>query len=379
MQAAGLEQSQPSDIRKRGVRMTKALYITADTYGVHSGGGSVLKHEKLALKSVFDSVTLLDSQDVVIPAYESQDITFLNDYWCLAKLTRHPELLDGVSLVHFYSGCFSETVKYLRARGIPVTYTCPAHDHRLSIEEFDRYAGGYPFPHIGNPVLYDQHLECLRHANMVIVPSTHSKRYLLEMGIATDIRVIPHGIESVPDQIAPYPEKFTVGYVGQMGPDKGLVYLIKAWGQLGYDDARLVLAGQHHVLDYLARMIRREAPKGKFVLLGEVPDVNVVYDACNICVFPSVTEGFGIGVIEAMSRGRPVIVSEGAGAADAIACGGGIRVGIRSHSDIRLAIDRYYHHPEEQADDGEIAQDLARRYTWGKVRAMYANVFKRFV
>ena len=44
-----------------------------------------------------------------------------------------------------------------------------------------------------------------------------------------------------------------------------------------------------------------------------VDNVGKMYNSCSVYVQPSVTEGFGIPVLEAMAYARPVIVTEGAG------------------------------------------------------------------
>jgi len=42
------------------------------------------------------------------------------------------------------------------------------------------------------------------------------------------VEVIPHGT-TIPKEVKPLPSDYTVGYLGALGPDKGVLYLILAW------------------------------------------------------------------------------------------------------------------------------------------------------
>jgi glycosyltransferase involved in cell wall biosynthesis len=331
----------------------------------------VVANELTALEDTFGPTWVLDGRSNIIPSYANLDIPFLWDYWCLSRLGAQRGETQRLRHAHVYSGCYSESVRFLKSLGVPVTYTSPAHDHELSIEECRLMGVEPPYPHITVPLLYDQHNQGLRLADLVIAPGSAPAEYLDRQGIK-NIRVIPHGIAAVPETIAPFPEMFTVGYVGQTGPDKGLVYLIRAWGKLAYKDARLVLAGRG--TENMGKLIQQNAPAGNFTLLGYVDDVSKVYNACSICVFPSVTEGFGIGVLEAMAHGRPVIVSDGAGAADVVTplCG---KVVPRRNEVAIMEMITFFKNIDLKVTSFQ-ARKAAGNYTWDKIREQYQRAFR---
>ncbi len=104
-------------------------------------------------------------------------------------------------------------------------------------------------------------------------------------------------------------------YVGTLHPRKNLVRLVQAFGQvLGRLDPSLclVLAGQKGWLyDEIAKEIERWDLSGRVVLPGYVPaqDLPALLSGALAFLFPSLYEGFGFPVLEAMACGTPVICS----------------------------------------------------------------------
>lgn len=76
---------------------------------------------------------------------------------------------------------------------------------------------------------------------------------------------------------------------------------------------RLVIAGKKATPygDFLGREIERRGLEGRAILPGEVSDADRqwLYGHCEAFLFPSLTEGFGFPVLEAMQCGRPVFLS----------------------------------------------------------------------
>ncbi|MBN1921069.1 MAG: glycosyltransferase family 4 protein [Anaerolineae bacterium] len=106
------------------------------------------------------------------------------------------------------------------------------------------------------------------------------------------------------------PDKFIL-YLGSNKPHKNLVRLIEAWAivQAEMPDVTLVIAGawlpQHPEPRQRAQALGID---GRVCWLGPLPgaDLPALYTAADIFVFPSLYEGFGLPVIEAMACGTPV-------------------------------------------------------------------------
>ncbi len=346
----------------------KTLYCTADKVGTPSGGGIVTWHEYLALSEFGGETSFKIDREDLGPAEDPFAVDETAEKIVSQKVS------DPVSLVHIYAGCFTKTVRRLKERGARVTYTAAAHDKEESIREWKNIVGSYPFPHMTDPALWRQYLAGYLEADLLVCPSNLSKRVMESYG-AKVVRVVPHGTE-IPHQVRPFPKRFTVGYLGQIGPDKGVIYLLQAWKRLNYPDAALVLAGRDS--RHLVPMIR-EHGGGNVEVRGFVNDVSDFYGSITIYVQPSVCEGFGIEILEAMSHGRPVIASAGAGAADLVDAGVGRVAPSRSPESIAEYIDWFRHRGERVESMGAAAREKARQFTWERIRSKYRETWNELL
>ena len=110
-----------------------------------------------------------------------------------------------------------------------------------------------------------------------------------------------------------HPNAFVVGHVGRCDPVKNHAFLLKlASAYLARNaDACFLLAGDGVLLPELENQASRIAPRDRLRFLGareDVPDLLLgVFDAF---VFPSLSEGFSIALLEAQAAGLPVIASD---------------------------------------------------------------------
>lgn len=104
-------------------------------------------------------------------------------------------------------------------------------------------------------------------------------------------------------------------YVGTLEPRKNIPRLLRAFAQVrcAHPEVRLVMAGQ---LGWKHRAIWREIESLGLAdavhWLGYVPDADLpaLYSLATVFAFPSLYEGFGLPVIEAMACGTPVLTSQ---------------------------------------------------------------------
>jgi glycosyltransferase involved in cell wall biosynthesis len=348
------------------------LFCTADRIGAETGGGIVTRKELDALIEFSqEGVQVVDQLLLDNPHYRLPRSPYVQDYvadsWILSLLSQ------PIHLAHFYSGAFSKTIWRLKNAGVKVTQTVAAHDVNLSMEEFQKLGIPFDFPHLTIRDLWLTYIEGQVMADKVICPSKASKQIVERYGVR-DAVVIPHGVVP-PDGPMPMPNTFNVGYLGQVGPDKGLIYLLEAWTKLNLTGHRLLIAGRDG--PQLAPIWNNLGHKGEVEFMGWVEKPVQLYGRCSVYVQPSVTEGFGIEVLEAMSHGRPVIVSEGAGAADVVR--EGIDGYIVPKRDPYAIADRILYlkdHPELMVNMGLEARERAMQYTWDKIIPQYHEVWK---
>lgn len=336
------------------------LFITADRIGTSTGGGIVTHHELLALQGL-GQVTVINPPMLADP-FAADEIA----------LKEYQSQKNKYTLAHFYAGSYPKLAAALKADGVLVSYTAAAHDVEASRREHEALGYGYDYPHLTNPDLLNRYLASYRAADVVICPSRHSEGVMRRFGCSR-IVVVPHGCEPVAE-VAPLPKQFVVGYLGQPGPDKGLRHLFAAWKKLNYPDARLVVAGRNTQL--LAPLVGAVGG-GNVYLAGFVQSPSWLYNQCSVYVQPSVTEGFGIEVLEAMVHGRPVICSSGAGAVDFVDYDiNGIVVPPGDSNALAYAIDHYKGRPELIARHGQNAIQTAKSATWESVRRLYQETWR---
>lgn len=179
-----------------------------------------------------------------------------------------------------------------------------------------------------------------RYADRLIAVSAFTKRQLIEeIGISPEkIEVIHEGIPGLAhkkrdDNAAvmrryDLEEREYILYVGTVQPRKNLPALIRAYSlaRSEFPALKLVIAGSR---GWMTREIftaaeRNGVPDG-VIFTGRVTDagLDALYTRAALYVQPSFQEGFGLPVLEAMTRGVPVLVSDG-GALPEVAGGAGI-------------------------------------------------------
>jgi glycosyltransferase involved in cell wall biosynthesis len=120
---------------------------------------------------------------------------------------------------------------------------------------------------------------------------------------------IPH-VESIPTLVG---KKFIM-YVGRPTPHKNLERLIKAFGELKktYPDLLLVLAGKKDTNYQRIQSKIANKSYAKSIIFTDYVSANHLrwlYENCQVYVFPSLSEGFGLPGLEAMVHGAPVVSS----------------------------------------------------------------------
>lgn len=163
-----------------------------------------------------------------------------------------------------------------------------------------------------------------KYADAVVVPTHAVANALGEIRRFDDrIRVIggaPSGRLRLPVDADPraerlgLPDQYVLA-VGTLEPRKGLHALIEAMAHPDAPaDLPLVIAGPDGWgdVDVYGTAERAGLARDRVKVLGRIDDADlaVAYDRATVFVFPSLAEGFGLPVIEAMSFGTPVIHSD---------------------------------------------------------------------
>jgi glycosyltransferase involved in cell wall biosynthesis len=146
-----------------------------------------------------------------------------------------------------------------------------------------------------------------RMADVVLAASEYVKSGLLELGLPEDrIAVVPYGLEVgfYSEPSSPVPRR--VLYVGTVDPHKGIAYLAEAAKLLREQqcDCEIRVVGPI----CLPGLAKHPAFAG-LKYLGQVPrdEVKQEFARADVFVFPTLTDGFGIVLLEALFAGLPII------------------------------------------------------------------------
>lgn len=214
-------------------------------------------------------------------------------------------------------------------------------------------------------------------ADYMIVASEYAKRTFVAQGIAADrVFVLPYGCDG--EQFHPQPKRdatFRVISVGQITPRKGTAYLIEAFKRLPAEGTELVLIGR---ADAEMAPIMKDLP-ANIVHLPHVPHnkLNDYYTDSSVFALASLSDSFGLVVLEAMNAGLPVIVTDNVGAADTVTEGlNGYVVPIRDSDALFAALDELYRHPERQLEMSRHAVKQAGQFGWDRYMTGLIGIYQ---
>jgi glycosyltransferase involved in cell wall biosynthesis len=222
-------------------------------------------------------------------------------------------------------------------------------------------------------------------ADLIVCDATSVATDLTDQGIASDrVRVVPLGVDLVDvtaSQVqavrARYglPERFAL-WVGTLEPRKNLANLVAAVSGIGNLTLAVVGPDGWSVdgTDLLAPLGERVVRVGRVA----EDELHALYAAATVFVFPSLAEGFGLPVLEAMAQGTPVVTSSGT-ATEEVAGHAAVLVDPGDPDSIGAGICSVL-------DDAALAErlriaglDRAAQLTWKATAAGYAEVFGQLV
>jgi starch synthase len=195
----------------------------------------------------------------------------------------------------------------------------------------------------------------------IVVPSSAARRSFESFSYVSKAVVVAPGVDHqffTPSTFTDSLQSslFRVCYVGRVELAKGMGYLLQAWKSLNLPNAELVLIGEcrsemKHILEKHACSNVR--------LTGVLSSQEVAswYRDSSLLVFPSVNEGFGMVLLEAMASGLPVIACHGTGADDCVTHGqDGFVVPARNVAALEESLLWFHRHRDDARSIGKAAR-----------------------
>ncbi|MBT4594422.1 glycosyltransferase family 4 protein [bacterium] len=229
----------------------------------------------------------------------------------------------------------------------------------------------------------DKILEEYDHADTIVVASSCSEKSFVEHGIPKEkIISVPYGTDFTRflAERKRGSGKFVALFVGMVGLLKGVHYLIDAWKKLNLKNAELWFVGA--IRPNVRAFIQQHLDVDGIKFLGSFSQEKLarIYQQASVFVFPSVSDGFGMVIAEAMASGLPVITTENTGACEILNDSEhGFILPIRDVDALAEKILWCYENREEAFQMGLAAQKHIQQFTWDVYGERIVEEYRKFL
>jgi glycosyltransferase involved in cell wall biosynthesis len=216
----------------------------------------------------------------------------------------------GANALYVHPCVSTDAVREAKKRGMFVVLEAISHPFlkRVELAEYEKF--GVTPPSECRPELNNDNLAFFKEeallADLVLAASPYVRDGLIELGLdSARCAVVPYGLDSEFYEKPQTPEPGRVLYVGNIGYLKGVPYLAEAARRLRAE----AFPGEIRAVGFHDGGLthRPEFIGPKYV--GQIPRAEVKQEFLNadVFVFPTLSDGFGIVLLEAMAAGLPVI------------------------------------------------------------------------
>lgn len=191
----------------------------------------------------------------------------------------------------------------------------------------------------------------LKRADIIAAVNSEIKDEILKMdisGVQDKIRVTPNAVDlekfkptnksNVFKEMGIEHQKPVILFVGNLVPQKGLVYLLDAKKEMD-TPAYLVIVGGGHLMGQLKEQVKREKISDVY-FTGARRDVEKIMPQADIFVLPSISEGSPITILEALASGLPVVATDVGGIKEMVTPDEGLIVPPKDIGALKEAINR---------------------------------------
>jgi starch synthase len=202
-------------------------------------------------------------------------------------------------------------------------------------------------------------------SDLIVVASSFTMQTLVDNGVpSAKIRINPYGVDAgrfnLKETKQGHPFRFI--FVGSVTARKGVPLLLEAWKKLKPINAELWLVGP------IAPHLRKQIPESSGIrIFGGVPhsEIPSILRQCDVFVFPSYFEGFGLVIPEAMACGLPVITTTATAGPDIFKSGeAGWIISPGMIDQLVNAMDDCLTRPQQLPQLGQNARRLAEMQSW---------------
>jgi glycosyltransferase involved in cell wall biosynthesis len=233
----------------------------------------------------------------------------------------------------------------------------------------------------------------LRAAAALLVPSEATRRDLVDRyridGLEAKIEIIPEGVTpgAPPAQLPAGLEPGFILAVGTIEPRKNYPRLLEAYRRLRRESVPVLIGHRAGVPELViagrpgwayGNTLERIKAEPGVRYLGHVDDatLSALYESASVLAFPSLYEGFGLPLLEAMARGVPAVVGN-AGALPELADGAAVLVDPGDAGSIAEGLERLLADASLREKLGAAGRQRAAGFTWERAAAKTREVLHR--
>jgi glycosyltransferase involved in cell wall biosynthesis len=178
------------------------------------------------------------------------------------------------------------------------------------------------------------------------------------------------------------PNALVVGFSGWLLPIKGVNFLVEALAGIVQKHPRslLVLLGKGDQEEELRKQAENLGLEDKVLFLGWRPDVEEIMSCFDLLVLPSLNEGMGRVLVEAMAAGLPIVASQVGGIPDLVKDGkNGLLVPPRDVAALELAVSYFLEDEARRKRTGEAGREMCRPYSAEAMVTQINDLYERLL
>lgn len=173
-------------------------------------------------------------------------------------------------------------------------------------------------------------------------------------------------------------------YVGSLIKRKGVVYLLEAMSEIAevYPASRLMVVGDGPERPSLEKRVTDLGLTGRVTFAGPQSPTQVRQwmQRAKVFVLPSVEEGLGVVLLEALACGTPIVASRVGGIPDVVTPDVGLLVPPANSDLLVRAIGRLLSNDQEWAEMSKNARTRAEKhYDWHQIAAQFITIYQEIV
>ena len=232
-----------------------------------------------------------------------------------------------------------------------------------------------------------------------IVPSEFTKNNLIKIGVREKIFVIPHAPEynffpkkEIAREVIGLPKnKNIVGFIGRMSKGKGPQDIAAVWKNIvkKFPNSLLVFVGPEPEIrssgikginELVFQILKESDVLDSVIFTGKVEDEKIPYyiSSFDIFVSPSINEGFGLSILNAMAAGVPVVAYNNSAIPEVVG-DAGVLVETKNLNALENAIISLLDNKKFYEEISQRAKERASNYKWENFIKLLMDVYCNYL